>query len=225
MAALDDKALATRQAAMIGLSQLGFAAEPAVPKLVRLLEAPADRSQASSVLQAIGKPAVPALIRLLDHPSEEMRFEAIRLLGDIGGPARAAIPFLSKLTTDRSQTVRYRAVYSLGLICRSCEPVISLLRAALADESWDVRRTAANHLSQEPLVAQMTVDELLHEIERGNGAEKQRAIVNLGLIGLPAERAVPSLKRLAEGDNRKERELAREALQQIEAARQKEGHR
>jgi len=217
IATLDDSKTSARHAAMTGLTQIGFRTAPAVPKLVSLLRSSTDRARARLALEAIGKPAVPSLIELLDDSSEEMRLEAIGTLGTIGALARAAIPALTTLVQDRSQNVRYQTLNSLALICRSCDPVVSVLQSALGDESWDVRRIAATHLSQNPRVAQATVDMLREKLERGTAADKEMAIVNLGFMGAAAEPALAPLRNVSAAENATVRELAREASRRIES--------
>jgi HEAT repeat protein len=95
------------------LARFGIDAAPAVPAIIRLLEAPdvpADYEILAyvDVLRAAGpsaKNAVPVLARLLSHPEDvQVRVDSARALGAIGSDARSALPALeSALRAESSR--------------------------------------------------------------------------------------------------------------------------
>jgi HEAT repeat protein len=97
-----------------GLSQMGPAAEEAVPGLIDCLKKETIvRQNAALALGAIGpgaSEAVPGLIELLGDPEWIVRRQAAVSLGQIGPAARAALPELGKLKKDRDSLVRKAAM-------------------------------------------------------------------------------------------------------------------
>ena len=71
--------------------------------------------QAHESLVGYGRSAVPALLRALDSKNEQTRWEAARVLGEIGDPIAA--PALVKALTDQNFVVRWissEALVQLG---------------------------------------------------------------------------------------------------------------
>jgi HEAT repeat protein len=102
------------------LSQLGAAAEPALPALIASLEDSAPRVR-TGAMQALGRlgpkaaPAVPSLVRRLkEEPLEEMFvWNVARALGQIGPPAKEAVPTLLQMAKE---TKGYNRSWLLGAV-------------------------------------------------------------------------------------------------------------
>lgn len=84
-----------------GLARLGEQAAPAVPLILRILEAedtePELRERLGVALSQVGVPAIPALIDALNHANPEVRLGAIDALSRLGPAASEAVPGLIEL--------------------------------------------------------------------------------------------------------------------------------
>ncbi len=92
------------------------------------------RRQARETLVAIGQPSVASLLTALNDPNQDVRWEAIKALGEICDPAAAEA--LVKSLEDEAVEVRWRAAESL--IALRYEGLIPLLRALIqrSDSIW-----------------------------------------------------------------------------------------
>ena len=109
-----------RAVSAVMLSQLGAAAEPALPALIASLEdlTPGVRAGAMQALGKLGPkaaPAVPSLVRRLkEEPLEEMFvWNVARALGQIGPPANEAVPTLLQMAKE---TKGYNRSWLLGAV-------------------------------------------------------------------------------------------------------------
>ena len=222
IAALDGRNRNAREAAFLGLYELGPAAFPSVTRLVSALTNLNERPRSIMVLQAIGKPAVPALIEALNQPAEDVRLTVMSVLGSMCGLARAAVPTIASVTRDSSPALRLKAVETLNEICNSCDPVVAALCECLNDENREVRRAAANFLKREPRAAEVAADQLLRTIESGAPSARNAAIANLSLMARENKHAMAMLRTLATRDDPTLSKPASEALEEIEPPAKKE---
>ncbi len=95
--------------------------------------------QARESLTGCGRPAVPALLRALNDEDDQIRWEAARVLGEIGDPATA--PALVKTLTDQNFVVRWIASEAIDALGHT--GVVPLLNAleTQPDSLW-LRRGA-----------------------------------------------------------------------------------
>lgn len=103
--------------AALALSEMGAAAKPAVPALVKTLadDRPEVRLQSTIALAEIGpdsQPAVPALIKLLADPFESVRSSAAFALGRIGD--KSAADALGKLQTSTDPLLQSLCIWALA---------------------------------------------------------------------------------------------------------------
>jgi HEAT repeat protein len=201
------------------------------------------RCCALKVLAEVGKPdLVTRLLPSLEDDSDNVRFEAIKAIGRLGGPAALA-PVLNCTSTDRSDFVRAEAFRVLRVIGAGQPSVpetairalddkardvraqaaailgvfhdkksLPLLLKAMADEHWSVRESAENALLNFGADA---VPPLLEALKSPLWTTRFRAARMLGELGDPA--AIPALKKIAEAkDEQKEvRDKAEASLRKL----------
>lgn len=116
IAALTDGTSNAQKMAMQGLRLMGADATEAVPALLRALELPAVRVDASTTLAEIGRPAVGPLVSALQHTNSVVQSLALSALARIGPLARQAIPQLTQALEHPSPEVRSAAAQALVAI-------------------------------------------------------------------------------------------------------------
>jgi HEAT repeat protein len=199
-ALLDPECGSRRQVAQY-LGDMGPAARPAVPALLRTLQADDVwlRFEAASALPRIdpdvgAAAAVPVLAGLLDPRLEvSFRSKVVAVLGRLGPRARGAVPQLTLALEDERCSIRDAAAEALGNIGPDAVAAVPALAVLLRDEDSGVCLDAAR---------------ALWRINRGREAvaflvcaceekpeRRWQAIEALGEIGPEGGRAVPVLRR------------------------------
>ncbi len=150
IAALDDpKGFA---AAAEALAEIGTAARPAVPSLVRMLKDTDERwSAGANALGRLGIPAPEALPLLkpkLRHASGRFRVLAAKALARLDRVDERILEVLKTSLRDQDGTVRYQAAEAMGIIGAPARPCLPALACALWDASDDVRKAAADALKR-----------------------------------------------------------------------------
>jgi len=206
-----------QEAAAAALGQIGCAAW--------------GRCCALKVLAEVGEAdLVPRLIPSLDDDSDNVRYEAVKAVGRLGGP-EALAPILRITAMDRTDFIRAEAFRVLRAIGAGQPAVpeaaiqalddkardvrtqaaailgvfhdrkcLPLLLKAMADAHWSVRESAENALLNFGADA---VPPLLEALTSPLWTTRFRAARLLGELGDPA--AVPALKKIAESkDEQKE---------------------
>ena len=157
-----------RHGALTALVSIG---EPAVPRLIQLLEHDdhAVATSASVALNRIGRPAVPALARAIQKGDQQVVIHTASALWWIGPGAKDAMPVLLDIagSADRSDASRLAAI-----------------RAAMKIDPTVANDSAV--LSSIPV--------LIRVLGRGNFREQGEAAHALGTIGPPARAALPLLR-------------------------------
>jgi len=155
----------------------------------------------------------------------EVRYAAAKGLGLLGAEAGSAAPALGKAMRSTDSSVRFAAALALGQIG---EAGLTELMGALADKDLNIRYVAVNGLgeacSDTNLATQAllrTVGEgerslsvpagaglnklgtnvaplLLHDMEQGEPATRQRAIRTAAALRLPRQMMLPTLLKLAQ---------------------------
>ena len=221
VAALEDRNVAVRTAAVWALGQVGEAAAPERPELVRLLQDndPFVRAGAAYALGGIGSaaaPAVPALTARLADPDERVRWQAVDALGKIGPQADSVEP-LAKLVRDAACPGRGLAAEQLGRVGSAASPAVPDLIEAVSDARPDVRWRAVWALGQIGPDAASAVPVLRTAL--ADADLRWRAAEALGEIGPPAAAAVPDLVPLLEDPSSNVRWRVATALGAIGARR------
>jgi HEAT repeat protein len=201
------------------------------------------RCGALKVLAEVGKSdLVPSIIPSLEDDSDNVRYEAVRAIGRLGGP-EALAPILRITTADRSDFIRAEAFRVLRAIGAGQPAVpeaaikalddqardvraqaaailgvfhdkkcLPLLLKAMADAHWSVRESAENALLNFGADA---VPPLLEALTSPLWTTRFRAARLLGELGDPA--AVPALKKVieAQDENKEVREKAEASLRKL----------
>jgi HEAT repeat protein/lysophospholipase L1-like esterase len=127
------------------LGNLGAAAEPAVPDLVRLLARDDTNAVVAGALARVGpaaKAAVPELVKALASDDDGRRWRAARTLGRIGPAAEPAVAALTGALSDANGVVRAHAARALGRIGPGAMPAAAALQRATGDRESGVRDEA-----------------------------------------------------------------------------------
>ena len=201
------------------------------------------RCCALKVLADVGKAdLVPRLVPSLDDDSDNVRYEAVKAIGRLGGP-EALAPILRSTASDRTDFIRAEAFRVLRAIGAGQPAVpeaaikamddkardvraqaaailgvfhdkkcLPLLLKAMADVHWSVRESAENALLNFGADA---VPPLLEALTSSLWTTRFRAARLLGELGDPA--AVPALKKIIESkDEQKEvRDKAEASLRKL----------
>lgn len=141
------------RAACLVLYTMGEEAAPALPTLVKILEAQEEPLgpplYSVEGLGAAGAEAVPALISLLDHENFHYQYFVCRTLGAMGEVAKPAVPKLIDRLKNGLPSVRRHAATALGNIGPVAgQEAVEALTAALSDPLAPVRQDAARALGQ-----------------------------------------------------------------------------
>ena len=218
-----------QEAAAAALGQIGCAAW--------------GRCCALKVLAEVGEAdLVPRLIPSLDDDSDNVRYEAVKAVGRLGGP-EALAPILRITAMDRTDFIRAEAFRVLRAIGAGQPAVpeaaiqalddkardvrtqaaailgvfhdkkcLPLLLKAMADTHWSVRESAENALLNFGADA---VPPLLDALKSPLWTTRFRAARLLGELGDPA--AVPALKKVIEApdENKEVREKAEASLRKL----------
>jgi hypothetical protein len=233
-AALKDKHDGTRRAAAEALKNIGEPAQGAVPELIVLArDATADRFSRVYALQVISlwgkedKGTAAALIQVAGekeaHPT--VRQAAAEGLGRLGGDDAATVTALGDALANGPPEVRRSAAASLGQLGVKAAPAWSAVKSALEDRKgesgtrYPLIRTAA-------ALARLHADAVLvlAKLAQDDDAAENRlaAIQELGDLGAVAEKAVPVLQGIAQGEARATlREAAQTALKKVKGAAEK----
>jgi esterase/lipase superfamily enzyme/HEAT repeat protein len=167
----DDSDLATGFTATLG--GLGPRAAPAVPLMIKLLEAPD-----------------------VDH---QRRQGLVLALGEIGPPARQATAALINLLVDPEETesIQVAAALTIGKVGPEA---VRALAEQFRQSDADVRATVALALVAIGPQAAPAVEDLIQVLANEEEEDDTRvlAAIALGKIGEPAKTAIPSLTRLLE---------------------------
>jgi len=217
-----------RKLALKTLGDFGPAAEPAVSKLVKILDAPDPTAQmglrryAAAALGSIGPAAAPGVHALAQSLEDRedfhgfLRMACVLALGKIGPAAKdAAVDLAKVLANDRYKAeCRQAAARALGLIGQPPETVVPALRLALQENpNTLIAREAVVALGKAGPAAKDAVPDILAGLD--TKAVGYRGLQALAAIGPGAKEAIGELiKRLAD-KNVPNRKYAAEALGRI----------
>jgi HEAT repeat protein len=138
----------TRWEAARGFALLGTNAQPAVPKLARLLRDPDTAGQAAFALAFIGtEEATQALEQALLVKDPVVRQTVISWLHTVGEHGHRLVPGCILRLQDSDPWVRVYAARALGAFHSLPHLAVPALSARLKDQNTDVRREAAAALA------------------------------------------------------------------------------
>jgi len=189
-----------RTVAITLLPKLQISAREALP----LLEAFYDQPEAVAALRATAEyraqalKSLPTLEQVLRDKSRptEVRWNASRTIGKIGGNARSAVPLLIECLTDPEATIREHCAEAIGDIGPSAAELgVPALIPMLKDENARVRRDTVRSLGQLgeagraalPQIRELSEDpeEIVREAVRG--ANQKREGTGPGTVEQPAQ--------------------------------------
>ena len=225
---LDDEDFHTQYWACRVLAALGPQAAPAAPRLIELVADGVTSVRRNAALAlgqigpAIGAAGLQVLIRALRDPSQIVREDAVIALGNLGRPfAEPAIGEVEAvLAEDANFAARSQAARTLWVLKPDSElpPRVLLEQLQGKNEPW----VAAQVLAQ--FAADMDViDDVADLLEHADPETRVFAAGVLGALGPPAAHTADRLKTLLEDPNADVREVAREALQALQAADEPDG--
>jgi HEAT repeat protein len=148
---LDHRRPAVRREAIVRLAELGPAAGPAIPRLMRCLRdsdllVRAHAARAACRVGLAPEPVVPVLAELLQAQKQPVCCLAALILGDLGPTAREAVPALRTCLAAPSAVVRLHAAEAILKIAAGDDEALHALLAALNDKQGDIRYFAVNAL-------------------------------------------------------------------------------
>jgi HEAT repeat protein len=208
---------------------LGAAAAPAVPGLIRLLEAQwaglTAENSAPASQNGTSRPAVlaetedapPAGMRWRSfrplRESEMLALELVRALARIGPPAREAIPTLARLMLQIKTELRYETALATWRIERSNATAQTVLIEALNVPAPEVPRQLVRHFTtmgvEELPILNTALDHIDEEI-------RTAAFHVMSALALESEPALLALERVADDPTNPLRERAARTLRSIQ---------
>jgi HEAT repeat protein len=206
--------------ALDALAGLGPAAVPQLRQALRFKEV---RAQVANVLGRIGPPAresMSDLMNLLYDDNLAVRLEAIYALSRLGPEASQAVPRLLEVFRQDGPAARHEVIAALG---RLGPPAIAarpiLIEASAANDeplalaaAWALLRIDP---PREP-VSVKSVPLLIRAIEEGDPRMRLEAAAALGRLGPQARPASPALQKALRDAYEPIREMAAEAIREIE---------
>ncbi|TNE52055.1 MAG: HEAT repeat domain-containing protein [Deltaproteobacteria bacterium] len=199
--ALRDPQWRIAKEAASALSQVGPAAAPAIPDLIKLLHSKktALRLMASWALQSIGKATLVYLRKSLQSEHHFTKMSAAETVGLLGPAAASAAPDLVDAMMDKEWKIRREAtwaLYRLGPKGASTIPMsmIPILINSVQDKQWSVRFVVSHVL----------------------GWMGPRGRMIIGWFGSRSVSTVGVLKQLSQSDkDDRVRQAAKQALQRV----------
>ena len=171
------------------------------------------------VCNQIGLPAVPLLDEMMKDLSDQIGYEIVDALGDIGEEKPSAVasiePILIKALASQSEDIRRNAAEELGDIKASSKDAIRVLSNALLDPDKEVRRKAAKALGKIGQAAQTAVPALTNLLGADSKRVRLEVVEALGKIGSPTQIVMPALIRMLGDSSDENRNRAIEALRQL----------
>jgi HEAT repeat protein len=186
----------TRSAAARALGQLRENLEPAVRGLIAAFAAAEqeEREQLGDALQSFGQPAVMPLVALFEDATvkEEVRLEALTLVGHMREEAQDAALKLEKYLKDPSVRVRTRVAITLAFQMTDAD-VTDLLLDAMQNRDESTRFDAQSALQALGPKAARSVDRLVGWLKGPDAARRDLALNTLSSVGRDSPKALSAL--------------------------------
>lgn len=170
IAAIDSKDHWRRACALQRLAELGEAAAPAIPALLKQL--PRNDADAHETLAAISKAtpatAVPLLTNAMTTGDVTTRCHLVEILTDIGPPASAAIPVLTERLRDSDGQVVIRCAFALSKIGGGANDAVPVLRTLLNSPDSELRAGAVTALNEFGAEGSAATPEIIRLLDDSN---------------------------------------------------------
>ncbi len=195
---LTDGLLDNRLRAIRELGELGAAAKPVLPALVREIHAPEwqirqEVIKTIGLMGAEGRNAIPVLVDRMRDDDRRVACESIVSLGKIG---TIAIPALVSALDSKTGYIRSSAAWVLANFEDGASAAVPALRKVLHDEDWQVRWVAAYTLGAIGVGAKDAVPDLITICKGTHALVRQEASRALWRInGEEASKIVMALSR------------------------------
>lgn len=187
------------RAACAALSEFGAQAEPALDRLIAIVENEDDViGPALFTIQKIGPKAalaVPVLIVRLEDENFHHQYWACQALAAIGKQAEPSIPKLVDLVENGVTSVRRHAAIALGKIGVASDPVLDVLTEALTDPTAPVRQEALLALANFGAKSERALEKITEMALNKNGSSQSDAAWAWWQIDNQSDEAVEVLLR------------------------------
>ncbi len=204
----------SRAGAAMALGGMGAEAAEAIPALVANLGHEDDdiRQAIANGLGGIGPVAVPQLSDALGANEPRQRAASATALGVIGKGAQSAAPkLIEQIQREDNAETKARELIALPRLKPDPIAVVPIYVAALKDSQESIRRAGINGLLLTRDAFDQSIPALIALLESGDPEQSRLAIVVLGRMGPVAEKAIPSIIRVAQ-QNSKPDEVYLESL-------------
>ena len=187
---------AVREKSARNIASLRSLGKRATPHLIQCLNDPvADVVRAvGDALEAIGPAATKQLVLGLKDEDSFIRHRCAYALSNIRPVGNDVVDGISALLSDHDERTRMYAAISLGNLGSVAAPAVGELVRRIQTDEKEVRRFAVEAVGKIGPDAVDAVGPLIDVLEAPKGAIFN-AEVSLGLIGPPAQAAVPALLR------------------------------
>lgn len=207
IAGLTDPTPAIREHSAGSIARMGEKGRPAADKLWVLAADPDGfvRGAAYDALKEIRPESSRPYAALLAHKDARVRDHASEHASDFPKLPPEAAPDLAKVLKDANPQVRAAAASALVLLGKAAKPALdNLLKAIpLADLNDDgfLRNNAYPILRALAVISEPAVEPLTAMLEDMNSTVRWQAAHTLGLIGQPANEALPKLEKHFNDEN------------------------
>ena len=149
-------------------------------------------AKALGLLGSAAGPAAPALGRAMRSKEASLRLSAALALGQIG---EAGLAELMSALADKDLNIRYVAVHGLGEACSDTNLATQALLRTVGEGERSLSIPAGAGLNK---LGTNVAPLLLHDMEQGEPATRQRAIRTAAALRLPRQMMLPTLLKLAQ---------------------------
>ena len=221
LAAMGNKDPKVACAAATGLEQAGTNALAAAPGLMKFFLSNDElrRTLAAGVLPKLGPGVLPFLVEAAESPDPVTRVRAAGLFPLVRAPRDQTVPPLLRMLADDDPACREKAVAALGFFQLPNRAILEGLLAATHDPTSSVRLAAIKALAKPSYDLPRVVCRLSECLNDESPVIRSEAARSLGLIGPPAQSALPDLIRLAEDKQDLVGLSAREAAARIDGVK------
>jgi HEAT repeat protein len=218
---LDDSDSAIRGIALSAIGQFKpHQRAAAAPALAKVLATTQDdeqqRATAARILGDVGHEAIDLLPQLsaaaASDASVKVRSSALLAISRIAEPQQSAPVFIKSLS-DADTAVRLMAVQRLRELGRDAAPALDDLAKLLDSKDEKIRRTAGETLVR---IGSPSVQVFTAALDSSSRDAREIAVMALSKMGPLAKPALPALKKRLKDSDAKIKELARQAIVEIE---------
>lgn len=173
------------------------------------------RREVVVALGEVGPPVIPTLLQALKDDQEEVRREALRVIGNLAPESSSAVPYLIGAIHDPEISVREEANRALGKMGAFAASAVSDLSQALYDEEAKVRKSAVMALGKIGSEAASVAPSISQALYDEDGDTRKFAALTLGKLGYLARGVVSVLIRTLKDPLRQVRAAAARAIGEI----------